>query len=87
MLLAQTAVASSKQVGQWPGSERTAGEILTPAHLPGVSEGGAVDDLGSVSPSVQPGVQPAQGRLPLHAPFGLPAAADRILCCLSWWVQ
>lgn len=86
MLLVQTGVASSKQVGQWSGSERTAGHILSSPNLPSVPEGGTVDDLGSVAPPVQPGIQPAQRRLPLHAPFGLPAA-DCLLCRLRWRVQ
>lgn len=77
---------SSKQVGQWSSSERTAGELLTSSHLPWVPEGGAVDDLGSVASSMQPGVEPAQGRLPLHPPLG-PPSCDSILCCLSGWIQ
>lgn len=69
---------SSKQIGQRSCSERAAGEVLRFPHLFGVLEGSAVDDLGSVSPPVEPGVQPAQGRLPLNAPLG-PLARSRVL--------
>lgn len=69
---------SSKQIGQRSCSERAAGKILPFPHLVGVLERSAVDDLGSVSPPVEPGVQPAQGRFPLNAPLG-PLARRRVL--------
>lgn len=49
---------------------RAAGKLLPLPHLFGVLERSAVDDLGSVSPPVEPRVQPAQGRLPLNARLG-----------------
>lgn len=69
---------SSKQIGQRSCSERAAGKILPLSHLFGVLEGSAVDDLGSVSPPMEPSVQPAQGRLPLNAPLA-PLARRRVL--------
>lgn len=84
--LVQGCVTSSKQVGQWSGTERAAGELLSSSYLPRVPEGGAVDDLGSVASPVQPGVQPAQGRLPLHPPLG-PPGCGCVLCRLGGWVQ
>ena len=74
---------SSKQVGQRPGAEGSAGQLLPSPHLPRVPEGGAVDDLSPVAPSVQPGVQPAQRWLPLNAPFSLPGVLRR----LGWGAQ
>ena len=73
----------SKQVGQWSGAEGSAGQLLPSPHLPCVPEGGAVDDLSPVAPSVQPGVQSAQRRLPLYAPFSLPGLLRR----LGWGVS
>lgn len=77
---------STEQVGQWAGSERASGELLRSSHLPRVPEGGAVDDLGSVASSMQPGVQSAQGRLPLYPPFG-PPGRHCVLCWLGGWVE
>lgn len=76
----QKSASLPKQVGERPGLKGAGGGGVLPLYLPGLPEGGAVDDLGSEASTVQPRVDPAQRRLPVNAlalscPAPLPCVA------------